>query len=378
MSTLYLDQFPRPDAGIPAQVHFNKMQELVDFLHIDEGKLGRMVHIAGTNGKGSTVHYLKSFLTSEEYKVNAYTSPHLIKPNERFFLGNRFIEDEEFESYLKQIKTFPFFEELHFFQIFTAIGFLAFQDNPADYLLLETGLGGKYDMTNILKQKDLCIFTPIQSDHLDQLGSTVREITENKMGICRKGVPCLSAPQSPDVQKIFNDSQMNIDVLSFQSCDPDKIAFHLAHTATQRLLNRSSKAIRTSPLLGRFTIIRISSTQTVVLDVAHNEASMQALSDRIKAKFQNKTVRIIFGLQKTKDLSKISNILQSLTPEIIQLVPNSSFHPSMNNAHPDGFPPLASLISPQDEIIVICGSFQIVGTYLQDPILMNLQKDAYF
>lgn len=368
MSTLDLHLFTKPNADIPAHVHFNRMQELVDFLQIDEGKLGRVVHVAGTNGKGSTIHHLKSLLRAEGYHVNAYTSPHLLTLNERIFLKDRFIGDEEFEAYLKQVQNFPLFKELHFFQILTAIGFLAFQDNPADFLLLETGLGGKYDMTNILKHKDFCIFTPIQFDHLDQLGSTIEQITENKMGIWRKGVPSLSAPQSADVQKIFDDSEMTVEVLSHVNSDPDEVAFQVAYKTAESLLNRQIKAVRAAPLLGRFTTIPISATQTVILDVAHNEASMKALVDRIKEKFSPKRLKIIFGLQKTKDLSTILAILQGLTPEIIQLVPNSSFHPALTNiqTYVDGFPPLSSLISSQDEIIVICGSFQIVGAYFSE------------
>ncbi len=158
-------------------------------------KLPPTVHVAGTNGKGSCIAFLKAILEAAGYNCHVYTSPHLVRFNERIVLAGHEITDE----YLTQL-TLEYFQiceglELTFFEATTAVAFKAFADTKADFLLLETGLGGRLDATNVIPQPLLSIITSISLDHTEYLGNTLAAITYEKAGIIKPETPIIAAPQ---------------------------------------------------------------------------------------------------------------------------------------------------------------------------------------
>jgi dihydrofolate synthase/folylpolyglutamate synthase len=164
-----------------------------------------VIHIAGTNGKGSTVAMLKSIFEAANYKVHAYTSPHLIEFNERIILAGEQISDH----YLFEIceRTRIASETLNmtprFFEAVTAASFLAFSEVKADILLLETGLGGRLDATNVITQPLLTIITPISYDHTEYLGNSLQVIAAEKAGIIKTNVPCVISCQTKEVYEVL-------------------------------------------------------------------------------------------------------------------------------------------------------------------------------
>ncbi len=192
---------------IPNKIDLSVTLNLLEALGNPHHKLPPTIHIAGTNGKGSTLAMLKSIFMQGGYKVHSYTSPHLIDFNERVKLANLPISDDHLHSALERTRLAAEKAGLtpSFFEGTTAAAFLAFSETPADLLLLETGLGGRLDCTNILTNPALTIITSISMDHTEYLGDTLPEIANEKAGIIKAGVPCVIGPQSPEIYKLLLD-----------------------------------------------------------------------------------------------------------------------------------------------------------------------------
>ena len=172
-----------------------RMERLLAALGNPEKKLPPVVHVAGTNGKGSTVAFLKAFLEAAGYRVNVYTSPHLVNFNERIYLGGQYINDDELQSVLEECERVNAGQPITFFEITTAAAFLAFVKNPADIVLLETGLGGRLDATNVIAHPRLTAITQVAMDHQHFLGDSIEAIMGEKAGILKKDVMCVAASQ---------------------------------------------------------------------------------------------------------------------------------------------------------------------------------------
>lgn len=156
------------------------------------------IHIAGTNGKGSTTAMLRAMLEAEGYSVHAYTSPHLVRFNERIVLAGREIADDLLETLIDEAVQLNNDAPITFFEITTAIAFAAFSRIKADILLLETGLGGRLDSTNMIPKPIVSVITKISLDHTEFLGSTYQEIAKEKAGIMKYDTPCIVGIQSPE------------------------------------------------------------------------------------------------------------------------------------------------------------------------------------
>ncbi len=154
-------------------------------------------HVAGSKGKGSTTAFLRAMLEAAGYRVHAYTSPHLVRFNERIRLAGALIDDAKLIALLKRCESVNAGAPITFFEITTAAAYLAFAEVPADIVLLETGLGGIADTTNVIPRPALTALTPIGIDHVAFLGDTIAKIAANKAGILKDGVPCVVGPQ-PD------------------------------------------------------------------------------------------------------------------------------------------------------------------------------------
>ena len=157
-----------------------------------------MIHVAGTNGKGSTVAALRSLLEASGHTVHVYTSPHLVHPTERIMLAGQPIASEDLISVLTECIETNKNEPITFFELFTCAALLAFSRTPADWLILETGLGGRLDTTNIVSQPACTVITTISYDHMAFLGDSLKKIAAEKAGIMKSGVPCVIGYQTPE------------------------------------------------------------------------------------------------------------------------------------------------------------------------------------
>ncbi len=162
-----------------------------------------MIHVAGTNGKGSVVAFTRAMAEAAGLKVHVYTSPHLIRFNERIRLAGELITDEMLLGLLEECEAANGDDPITFFEMTTALAFLAFARTPADLVLLETGLGGRLDATNVVKRPAATALTSISVDHVGFLGGDIKGIAAEKADIMRKDVVCVSSAQSPEVAEVI-------------------------------------------------------------------------------------------------------------------------------------------------------------------------------
>ena len=181
----------------------DRVWRLLAALDNPQDKLPPVVHLAGTNGKGSTQAMIRAGLEAAGKKVHAYTSPHLARFHERIRLAGELISEEHLTQILDECYTANGGENITYFEITTVAGLLAFARNPADYTLLEVGLGGRLDATNVIDKPALSIITPIDLDHQQFLGETLPEIAGEKAGVIKRGVPCVVGPQHDEALEVI-------------------------------------------------------------------------------------------------------------------------------------------------------------------------------
>ena len=181
----------------------DRVERLLRKLGNPERSLPPVIHVAGTNGKGSTIAMIKAGLQSSGLKTHVYTSPHLVSFNERIEVGSKRISEDALKEVLTECENVNNFQPITFFEITTCAAFLAFSRQAADYTLLEVGLGGEFDATNVIKNPALSIITSISIDHKEYLGNSIREIAAAKAGIIKKNIPAIISKQSPTVKRIL-------------------------------------------------------------------------------------------------------------------------------------------------------------------------------
>lgn len=176
---------------------------LLDRLGNPQDRLPPVIHIAGTNGKGSTQAMMRAGLEATGAKVHAYTSPHLARFHERIRLAGELISEEHLTEILDRCYEANDGEQITYFEITTVAAILAFAETPADYTLLEVGLGGRLDATNVVAKPALTVITPVDLDHQQFLGETLQEIAGEKAGIIKQGVPCVVGPQRDEAMDVI-------------------------------------------------------------------------------------------------------------------------------------------------------------------------------
>jgi dihydrofolate synthase / folylpolyglutamate synthase len=185
----------------------DRLQHLLAALDHPEKKLPPIIHVAGTNGKGSTIAFLRAILEAAGKRVHTYTSPHLVRFNERFRLGapgeGKLVSDEELTAVMEECERVNAGAPITVFEITTAAGLLLFARHPADVLLLEVGLGGRLDATNVIENPLATIITRVSIDHTDFLGDSLEKIAAEKAGILKRGVPAVIAAQSRDALAVI-------------------------------------------------------------------------------------------------------------------------------------------------------------------------------
>lgn len=309
----------------------------------------RTIHIAGTNGKGSCSHTIASILQEAGYKVGLYTSPHLVDFRERIKVNNVCISEKEVVEFVESER--DFFEPLHpsFFELTTAMAFQYFEKEHVDIAVIEVGLGGRLDCTNIITPI-LSIITNISFDHTQFLGDTLEKIAAEKAGIMKRGIPVVIGEYNDETKSVFEVRAKELDAPITFAQDSNRIMSSEAienggrkYTTTDgnsfvgelggdyqekntrtvleacRILRETGiindekhiyegikKVCSNTGLLGRWQ--KISEKPLTVCDTGHNVAGWEYLSEQIKRQ-RCKTRRIIFGMVDDKDINSVMSLL---------------------------------------------------------------------
>ncbi|ADI38158.1 putative folylpolyglutamate synthase/dihydrofolate synthase [Waddlia chondrophila 2032/99] len=251
----------------------------------------RSVHIAGTNGKGSTAEKIAKGLESKFSKVGLFTSPHISTFRERIKINGKMISEDDVERILSQIIDLPG----TFFELTTLLAFLYFAENNVEYAVIETGLGGRLDATNII-HPDLSVITSISLEHTEFLGSTLEEIAAEKAGIIKPGVPVIlgpsalhiSTPQAVQIKGKFSSVEEENRAIAKKALEQLSISPYLI-----------MKALEARPCC------RMEKQGNVILDVAHNPAALE----RYFCEDKRRPLNVVCTLSKNKDLKRCLEII---------------------------------------------------------------------
>src|ERR1700761_5415013 len=206
------DHLRAPDAALerlrglhPKKIDLSldRIQALLAALGRPQDRIPPVIHVAGTNGKGSTSAFLRAITEAAGLKVHVLTSPHLVRFVERIRLGGTLITDEAFAAILERVEAANAGREITFFEIVTAAAFVAFAEAPADLLILEVGLAGRYDATNVIGAPAVSVITPVDYDHKEFLGEDLGGIAGEKAGIIKAGRPVVSARQAEVAEAVI-------------------------------------------------------------------------------------------------------------------------------------------------------------------------------
>ena len=342
------------------------IKALLDFLGNPQRKFSA-IHVAGTNGKGSTASLIAAVLTSAGYKTGLYTSPHLVSFTERIRINGTSVSEKKIVELVKLLHDAIEDSRATFFEATTAIAFRHFADEGVDVAVVEVGLGGRLDATNVLSPV-LTIITSIDLEHTEILGSTKARIAHEKGGIIKKGVPCLvgkvgntewnvlksiARKKSAKIIRVSQNRWMKlyrqglaglevkvesrlISASNLYCSLAGKFQMNnmiLALSALERLRMQGFSKLRArsvrvgfshvqhySGLLGRFEIF--SRKPTIILDVAHNPAAMRSLVNSLQQLSFGKMI-VIFGVMKDKDLDNMASELASVSRQVIAVAPKT-------------------------------------------------------
>jgi len=370
------------------------------------------VHVAGTNGKGSTANYIKNVLYDAGFKVGIYTSPYVVKFNERIGIDQYFISDQEIIAYANQIQELSerisreYDEHITFFEILTLMAFLYFRDNHVQYAVIEVGLGGLLDATNVIIPEVACI-TNISYDHMKQLGDTLESIALNKLGIVKEGVPLVTAIENKQLYPLFyevtsrKNSRLKIidfslisavsvgEVTTFRyRMEPYELQLPGLHQIKNaclaieaiRILRLRNKVkireinikngLRMTTWPGRFEIFN----HNIVLDGAHNIGGIESLKQTLAAMYPGRYIKCLFCMMKDKEHAKVIAELDNVVDEFhftqidyprraeaIDLY-NESHHENkhVHHDHKAIFMALKRLLK-EDEVLLVTGSLYFIS-----------------
>lgn len=347
----------------------DRMEELLRRLGNPQDDL-KVIHVAGTNGKGSVSKYLEEGLSACGYKMGIYTSPYIETFNERIRYDGADISDEDLEYYGQKVVSAAEamvadgLDSPTEFEVVTAIAFLYFAGRQADITILEVGLGGIGDSTNVVKSPLASVITSISYDHMAQLGSSLAEIAVNKAGIIKTGCPVIANVPQRDAAKIIarkayamgsrlydisgiraavsdetpfsQKVSMELYEKSYSDVEISMVGRHQAENlktalATLEILRKSGavkldrealyEGLKRARQPGRFEVI--SEDPLVIIDGAHNEAGAQALQETMAQHFAGKKILLVAGILADKEIDSIVKFLTKITDHIIVTEPDN-------------------------------------------------------
>ena len=320
--------------------------------------LPKTIHIAGTNGKGSIQSFIRNIIVSNGYSCDAYISPHLTKFNERIVLDNKNVSSNKLYRTLKFVKRINEDNPITFFEITTAAAFVLYQRSNSDFLILETGLGGRLDATNVIHNKLCSIITPISHDHEEFLGKTIKKITKEKLGIIKNTDFVLISKQKKEVgdfikkhlsfnkdvyfygkdykinnfnnnkfefkfkknKKIFNKPKLN----GFHQLENASVALAFSEIISKKKLYLNfksiNKAIKETSWPGRLEILKYKNKK-IILDGSHNIDGAKKLNEYLKV---NKLKPVVlFGMLNNKKINIFLKVIKNKIENLLAIkIPN--------------------------------------------------------
>ena len=252
---------------------------LLEKLGNPERKLPPLIHVAGTNGKGSTIAFMRAILEASGARVHVFTSPHLVRFNERIRIGRpgggQLVDDAELSAACERVEAVNADDPITFFEITTALAYDLFHRHPADFVLMEVGLGGRFDSTNVIRHPAATVITPVSIDHREFLGDTVEKIAREKAGIIKRGAPVIIAEQDQAAVDVCLREAEALGAPAFVG-GQDFQAFEergrLVYQSLDRLMD-----LPLPKLVGRHQILNAATAITALLQVAPDRIDQKAV-----------------------------------------------------------------------------------------------------
>jgi dihydrofolate synthase / folylpolyglutamate synthase len=374
----------------------------------------KAIHIAGTNGKGSVCAFLNSIFIESGIKTGQYTSPHILDFRERILINGKFISREYILKFVKKYYKIIQNGDFSFFEIITALAFKYFSDNKIQIAVVETGMGGRLDSTNILTPV-LSVLTCISKDHSNYLGNTLRKITYEKAGIFKKGIPCVIGNVNSYIKKQLNNyarnkktplyfikGKLNISdyylgnnnsIQEFQKYNLEIVLKCLqilennenVDISTDKIINGILKVKENSKFYGRFSVIKRN--PLIIIDVSHNPQAIANTKTNLK-QLKYKKLYILFGIMQDKDFTGCIKLLDNLNGELILTRPGNvrALSPELLirnlvksdyviiNSVKESYLYILKKMKKNDALLVI-GSFYLVSDFLKVSKLTNTIYD---
>lgn len=400
--------WPDPQGYRDIKFGLSRCYELLERLGNPHLKIAPTIHIAGTNGKGSTLAFLKAILTEAGLRVHSYTSPHLVNFNERINLAGLDISDDFLNEILSECKVAAEISPpitVTFFEGTTIAAFLAFSRVEADIVLLETGMGGRLDATNVLPEVLCSVITPISFDHEDFLGNTLAKIASEKAGIIKENCPVVISSQHQEALEVIKNKagELNSPIFLIDNFEDkfDKIdlrnlslngSYQKQNAAAATMAIKAQKIFKISDdqinrglskafwpaRLQKITQKNLPNNCELYLDGSHNPQGAETILDFLESKKSSK-VFVIFSMLKDKNCdqflkiisSKIDHLIALEIPdepksrsaeEILEIAQNHQIKSSTAKNFDDAF---IKIRCEEPHLILICGSLYLAGKFLE-------------
>ena len=349
--------------NLDINLNLSRMHALLAKLGNPHDKLSNVVHVAGTNGKGSSIAFLASILRCSGYSVNTYTSPHLLNFNERISINGTEIDDHSLNSILAHCKSVSeqYDIPVTFFEGTTLIAIMAFVQFPADITIIETGLGGRLDATNVFARPLLNMITSISMDHSEYLGTTIELIAKEKAGILKNNVPCVVGQQQESVMQVMQNVANDVGALLFRyghewslissseafiyqegnnnmqfdlptligshqvsnagnavaatCCIADKFP-NITRDSINQGITKTYWPGRMENITDKYIAAPLADNMEIWIDGAHNYAGMEALAYQVN-KWKDKRNVFIVGITKGRNVPELISPLSSVADLLI-------------------------------------------------------------
>lgn len=386
------------------ELSLGRIEAVLETLGRPQDKLPPTIHVAGTNGKGSTCAYLRAMAEAAGLSVHVYSSPHLVRFNERIRLAGSLIEDAALMTWLDRVYDALQAREITRFEATTATAILAFSEVPADLLVLEVGLGGRFDATNVIDTPALSVITPVDFDHKQFLGSDLAYIAGEKAGIIKRGRPVVSAMQARICGDVIRaqaaDLNAPLSPLSIEDIErvPEEVALPGTHQRYNAALAGLAMRTLTSPgisdaaiwkgaqtavwparmqKLSDGPIARLGQGADVWLDGGHNPHAATAIAELLR-EMGGRTVMVV-GMLASKDHGGFFHSFKG-TVDTVHTLPNAPGHASVDPADlaatakrylPETHPhasleaAMQAAAAQAPDRILICGSLYLAGEVLE-------------
>ena len=338
----------------------------------------KFIHVAGTNGKGSVCAILNSVFMHAGYKTGLFTSPHIFDYTERIKINDKEISKQEFAEKIFEIEDLAKKNGIHLteFEILTAIAFLYFKENNCDIVILETGLGGRFDATNVITNPLCSIITSISFDHMERLGNTIEEIAFEKAGII-KNAPVVVQKNNRGFETIKEVAGKNLVIATNYQFDDFSLKgiyqlenLGLALSAVNLVLPNITIAVVRDALKDVHHRCRfeVHADRRLIIDAAHNPDGIKVLRESLDAYFPNQNFRFVYGCLKNKDYKNMVPALLKEGDEVyfyhykhpnsVEVEELQKYSPIQSNVFENG-----NVLKP-DKWNIICGSIYMIAEVL--------------